>query len=546
MTGPARSVYAAWGSAPRGPLPARAAKFLTATLGAQRPQRPMSLAHAQQLVPRSLLPSGAAVQLALAVGADYVQLAAGARATHAGGLSYLDLIRRRAGLVNTAPDAVVLPGNHDEVGRVLATCSRHRVAVVPFGGGTSVVGGVEPIRGAFASVIALDVSRMDRLLSIDRESLTATFEPGITGAEAERILAERGLTLGHFPQSFERATLGGYVATRSAGQASAGYGRIDDLVVALRVAGPTGELRAGRAPGSAAGPDLLHLFLGSEGTLGVITEVTLRVHPEPQQRKYDAWLLPDLATGIGVLRQLAQAAGQPDVLRLSDEAETAASLAMTGPGGLGGRALETYLKRRGVAGGCLAILGWEGDPEDVRQRRQRSRERIRRAGGVSLGKRASASWVSGRYAGPHLRDQLLDSGYLVETLETATFWSQLEALHARVSEALQDALGVDGRSPYIMCHISHVYPTGASLYFTALAEQDVGNEIEQWTRAKTAANNAIVAARATITHHHAIGVDHRLHLAEEIGPLGVQALRALKRTFDPVGVLNPGKLLPDP
>ncbi len=545
MTSRARPTYAAWGPAIRGPLPTRAAKFLSDTLGPARPQRATPLAHAQQSVPKSSLPPAAAVQLALAVGSDYVQLAAGARAMHAGGLSYLDLVRRRAGDVGGAPDAVVLPATHDEVGRVLKTCSQHRVAVVPFGGGTSVVGGVEPLRGQFSSVIALDLGRMNGLLSIDRESLTATFEPGMTGAEAEKLLLERGLTLGHFPQSFERATLGGYVATRSAGQASAGYGRIDDLVVSMRVASPTGELRLGRSPGSAAGPDLLHLFMGSEGILGVITEVTLRVRPEPQLRLYDAWLLPDFATGVRTLRQLAQSAGTPDLLRLSDEAETRASLAMSGPTGVAGKAVGSYLKQRGVDAGCLVIAGWEGEPDDVRRRRHRSRERLRAAGGVPLGKRAAKGWVEGRYAGPHLRDQLLDSGYLVETLETATFWSRLESLHELVTEALTAALR-SGAQPHVMCHVSHVYPTGASLYFTVLAEQDLGHESDQWKRAKAAANAAIVAAGATITHHHAVGTDHRPHLVDEIGSLGVQALQAVKRTFDPIGVLNPGKLLPDP
>ena len=506
----------------------------------------MTLTHAQQLVQRSLLPPAAAAQLALAIGGDHVRVVADVRVMHAGGLAYLDLVRRHAGIVTTAPDAVALPRTHDEVGRVLATCSRHRVAVVPFGGGTSVVGGVEPLRGAFASVVTVDLTRMDRLVSVDRDSLTATFEPGITGAAAEKLLNQRGLTLGHFPQSFERATLGGYVATRSAGQASAGYGRIDDLVVGLRVASPIGGLRLGRAPGSAAGPDLLHLFLGSEGTLGIITEITLQVRPEPLRRLYDAWLVPNFATGLEVVRQLAQSAGTPDVLRLSDEAETKAALEMSSPGGIAGRALGGYLRRRGVAAGCLVILGWEGDHDDVRHRRQRGRERLRKARGVPLGKRAAESWRKGRYAGPYLRDQLLDAGYLVETLETATFWSRIAPLHARVSAALNTALRNPANPPYVMCHVSHVYPTGASLYFTVLAGVRLGQESKQWQQAKAAANKAIVAAGATITHHHAIGIDHRSHLVDEIGPLGVQALRAVKRTFDPVGVLNPGKLLPDP
>ena len=414
----------------------------------------------------------------------------------------------------------------------------------PFGGGTSVVGGVEPIRGAFSAVIALDLSGMDELVDVDEESLTATFQPGIRTPRAEQLLSEQGLTLGHLPQSYEQASLGGYAATRSAGQSSTGHGRIDELVVGLRCQTPSGELVLGRGPASAAGPDLRQLVMGSEGVFGVITEVTVRVRRLPAERRYEGFVLPDFAAGQRVLRRLAQEEALPDIARLSDEGETRVTLTMAGGGRAKAAAIGAYLRLRKVSGGCLLVLGWEGVPSSVAFRRKAARRALATERGVSLGRSAGEAWRRGRFSGPYLRDDLLDHGILVETLETAARWRDVPRLHSAVRDALSDALREDGRLPLVGCHLSHVYPTGASLYFTVLTGARAGAEVTQWDAAKRAATDAIMASNGTLTHHHAVGSVHAPWLAAEIGELGVDVLRAVKARLDPAGILNPGKLLP--
>jgi alkyldihydroxyacetonephosphate synthase len=488
-------------------------------------------------VPVSRLPAETLAALAEVVGVPNVQTDAGIRALHAGGKSYLDLLRRRAGDFADAPDAVVLPDTAEQVGALLSTCAAHDVAVVPFGGGTSVVGGVEPLRGSHRAVITLDLRRLDRLLEVDPVSGLATFEPGVRGPVAERLLAAHGLTLGHLPQSFEYATLGGFVATRSAGQASSGYGRIDELVVALTLQTPAGPWRLGRGAASAAGPDLRALAVGSEGTLGVLTELTVRVRPQPAHRHYEGRLVGSFPAGLDLLRTLAQGGQLPDVVRLSDPEETAVSLRMSA-GGLTGQAVRGYARARAGASPCLLILGWEGTAPGIRARRRAARAAL--AGTVPLGRAAGEQWRRGRFDGPYLRDDLMDLGVLVETLETSASWSALPRVHQAIRAALDTALP----GAVVMTHVSHLYPHGASLYVTVLAAADPAAPAAQWTAAKTAATDALVGAGATVTHHHATGVDHLPWMRAEIGALGVDVLRAVKGVLDPTGILNPGKLIP--
>jgi len=480
--------------------------------------------------------------LIAAVGEAYVHDDDDSRLRHGGGKSYLDLLRRRLG-DRTAPDAVVVPGDHEEVLAVLTACSRHRIAVVPFGGGTSVVGGLDPVAGVHRAVVSLDLRRLDAITEVDPESLTAWVGAGTRGPELERALGRFGLTLGHHPQSYEHATIGGYAATRSAGQASNGYGRFDEMVETLRVATPAGELEVGRAPASAAGPDLRAVLLGSEGVLGVVTAVKLRLHRAPATVHDEAWSFRRFDDGVTALRRLAQAGLSPDVTRLSDEEETAATLRLTG--GAATRLLRGALTVRGHRHGCLLITGWEGSAATIADRRRAASSVLRASGAVRAGTGVSAAWRKGRYAGPYLRDDLMDAGILVETLETATSWTDLVGLLERLRTALREALEIDGVEPLVLAHVSHVYPTGASLYLTVLARRDDDAGAEQWLRAKRAASDVLVASGATITHHHGVGADHRRWYAEEVGPLGVAVLRAVKAVLDPAGVLNPGKLLPD-
>ena len=522
--------------------------------------------HAEALVARELdLPSGAPRRPPVALGDvrvgasalsgdDRAALAAiadvaddhVARVLHAAGKSYPDLFRMRSGGAEHAPDAVVAPASADAVAAVLGVCAERGIAVVPFGGGTSVVGGVEPLRGPFGSVIALDLGRLDAVTTIDERSLTVEVQPGLRLPELEARLAPRGLTLGHFPQSFEYASVGGCVATRSAGQASTGYGRIDELVLGATLVAPAGEVALAARPASAAGPDLRELVVGSEGALGVITSASLRVAHAPQERRYEGFAFTSFAEGAEALRLAEQAHASPDVARLSDEEETRLQLAMAGTSGIKGALASGYLRARGVAGGCIAIVGWEGTADDVSRRRGRSLELLKGAGAVALGASPGRAWAKGRYHGPYLRDELLSRGIFVETLETAAQWTRLHEVHKAVRTALHSALGRRGTPPLVMCHVSHVYPSGASLYFTFLARQEHDEALEQWRAAKHAATDAIVASGGTITHHHAVGRDHAAWLPAEASEMGVEALRAVKERLDPAGIMNPGKLLAEP
>jgi alkyldihydroxyacetonephosphate synthase len=395
-----------------------------------------------------------------------------------------------------------------------------------------VVGGLDPIRGDFKAVVSLDLRRLNQLHSLDEMSGEADLGAGLTGPDAERLLGERGYSLGHFPQSFQFATIGGYAATRSSGQDSAGYGRFNDMVRGLRTVTPAGVLDLGRAPESAAGPDLRQLMIGSEGVFGVITRVRVRVHPVPEATRYEAWSFPDFTTGADALRAVVQTGTGPTVVRLSDEAETGVNLATT----------ESIGEQK-ITGGCLGITVFEGTEAHAESRHAETRALLQSRGGTSLGEAPARAWEHGRFGAPYLRDSLLSAGALCETLETATNWSNVPALKAAVTEALTTSLAESGTPALVLCHISHVYPTGASLYFTVVAGQR-GNPIEQWRTAKTAASDAMMRTGATITHHHAVGADHRPWMRDEVGDLGVAVLRAVKATLDPAGILNPGKLIP--
>jgi alkyldihydroxyacetonephosphate synthase len=525
------------------PLPAAAEALLSEELGADPSVRKHPVPFEQVSVPDPELAAAAREQLVSAVGAEHVRDDRETRVAHAVGRSYPDLVRIRAGDASSAPDAVVQPGSGEEIAAVLGACADHSIAVVPFGGGTSVVGGVEPVRDGFAAAISVDLTRLSSTVQVDRTSLTARLDAGLLGPEAERRLREQGVTLGHFPQSFEYSTVGGWVATRSAGQASTGYGRIDELVEALRCVTPAGELETKPAPASAAGPSLRELLVGSEGVLGVISQVTACVRPAPGARRYEGWSFASFEEGCDAFRVMEQADAAADVNRLSDEDETRLAMVIAASGSTAEKLRRRYLRMRGHEGGCLAILGFEGEEEEVEDRRRRTAGLLRAGGGVALGHRPGDAWHRSRYAAPYLRDELLNRGVLVDTLETATNWANLLTLHDSVREALRSSLSGRGAPPLVMCHVSHLYAAGASLYFTFLARQEE-DALAQWRAAKTAASEAIVSNGGTITHHHAIGRDHRQWITAETGELGIEVLRAAKERLDPAGIMNPGKLLP--
>ncbi len=520
-------VFWGWGEPGAGPsLPDHALPFLREALGIDGAvvSRPVALDAVRLREPA--LEGAVRARLEAIVGAGFVRSDPEARVLRCRGKSYLDLLAQRAGDCEDAPDAVVAPGGHDEVAAVLAVCADAGVAVVPFGGGTSVVGGLEPLRGRFPALVSLDLGRMDGVLDVDARSLTATLGPGLRLPEADRALAAHGLTLGHVPQSYEWATVGGCVATRSSGQASTGFGGIAANLVGVRLAAPAGELAVRTLPASAAGPDLRQLVVGSEGTLGVITAATLRVQALPPAWRYEGWVIAGFEAGCEALRALVQAGVAPDIARLSDEDDTRTALAFAGSG----RVARAAVRARAGGEVCLMVFGWG----DARGRDEAAR-RLRAAGARGLGQGPGRAWAASRFAGPHLRDDLLDRGVMVETLETAAPWSRLAGIHAAVRAALPGML--------VGCHVSHLYPTGASLYFTVFARADEADPAGQWQAAKAAGTDALLAAGGTLTHHHAVGRDHVPWMSAEVGALGLDVLRAVKERCDPAGVMNPGKLV---
>ncbi|HTW43767.1 MAG TPA: FAD-binding oxidoreductase [Solirubrobacteraceae bacterium] len=543
VAGAPRMRWWGWGDPEHPPsLPAHALTFLRETVGlAAHPRPPVALAHVR--VQPSTLSRPTLAALRKVVGAAGVREDHAERVLHAAGKGYPDLVRLRAGQPEGAPDAVVYPRSHEQVRALLAVCARESLAVVPFGGGTSVVGGLAPLRGTHAGVLALDMGAMAQVLELDGQSATVSVQAGMRAPALEAHLAARGLTLGHFPQSFEYVSLGGCAATRSAGQASTGYGAIEKLVLGLRLAAPAGDIELPALPASAAGPSLRQLLVGSEGTLGVISELSLRVRPAPRERVYEGFFFTDFAAGWQALRVLAREHALPDVARVSDAAETRMSLALAGTGGVKGRVGRAYVGLRGYGEGCLAILGFEGSAEELYTRRQRALALLRGCGALAVGRSPGEAWRRGRFQAPYLRDELLTLGVMVETLETAVQWSGLERLHRTVAQAIAGALNACGTPGLVMCHVSHVYETGASLYFTLLARQRAGDELGQWLAVKRAAGEAIVAGGGTITHHHGVGRDHARWMPSEVGAQGVAALRALQAELDPAGIMNPGKLL---
>ena len=491
------------------------------------------------------LPAAEALPRALveSVGEANVFASSEDRLRHATGRGYVDLARLRNGALENAPDAVVMPPDADSLRRLIDVCASEGIAIVPFGGGTSVVGGVEPLRGSHSRVISLDLRAMQGV-SVDRRSLTARLGAGLRGPEAEAALAREGLTLGHFPQSFEYATVGGFAATRSAGQASSGYGRFDSLVSSIRLLAPAGDMQTLETPHTAAGPALRELVVGSEGVLGVIPDVTVRVRPAPAVKRYEAWMAESFDAGAEIVRALAQGPGLPQIIRVSDEEETEGTLALSGPRGVSGRLFDGYLGARRRRGGALMIVGYEGDEESVARRRAVGVRALRHGGAAYLGQAAGRAWEHGRYQAPYLRDTLMGMGAMVETLETSHTWSRFGELHNAVGDAIRNSLAAQGTPGLVFCHLSHAYADGASLYFTFISRARRGAELEQWAAVKRAACEAIVAHGGTITHHHAVGRDHAPYMEAEVGRTGLDLLRAAKERLDPAGIMNPGKLLP--
>lgn len=476
-------------------------------------------------------------------GKDSVSIDPVKRLMHAMGKSYVDLLRIRQGWVNRTPDAVVFPVKESQIQALMAMAADRGWSLVPFGGGTSVVGGVEPF---FKNdpVITLDLLRMNRILHIDRTSHTARVQCGIRGPQLETQLNAAGFTLGHFPQSFEFSTLGGWIATRSAGQNSTKYGKIEQMVISIRIVTPNGILNLPEVPADAAGPSLLHCFIGSEGTLGVITQAAVRLHPLPRQRVFFSYLFTDFWAGVDAVRDLLQSGMRPAVVRLSDPDETAVAylLSKSPHPSVKDRLAKLYLKIRALdlQRSAVLILIFE-----------ESRRKLTLAGmpirsilksGAYLGSLPARRWAQNRFRHPYLRDDLIDRGIMVDSLETAAPWHKLPALYASVRKTLVEAMGTTAPGTLVLTHLSHAYSDGASLYFTFLARQQRGKELQQWQRVKAAATEAIIDQGGALSHHHGIGHVHKPWMQRYLTPEGMAVLSHLKDKLDPGNIMNPGKL----
>ncbi len=449
-----------------------------------------------------------------------------ARARCGVGRSYRDLVRAMRGDLEHVPDLVIVPRSEQDVVDVLEWASDQSAPVIPFGGGTSVVGGVEPV--GLDAAVALDLRGLSGLIEVDATSRAVRLLAGTLGPDAEAALKPHGLTLRFYPQSFERSTVGGWVATRAAGHFSAGPTHIDDLVESIRAVTPTGIWDSRRLPGSGAGPSPDRMLLGSEGSLGVITETWLRAQPRPAHRWSATLAAPDWSTGSDAVRRILQSGLAPATCRLIDAGEAS----ITGTLTTGEAALVVGLES------LRSDLGPVAD--EVLAMAQDAGLRV-----VESGQRADAggSWRSSFVRAPYLREQLILLGVLVETFETAVTWDRLDGLVAQVTVAVTDALVRVCGGGRVTCRLTHVYPDGAAPYFTVLAPARRGSEVAQWDEIKVAASEAILAAGGTITHHHAVGRDHGGHYRRQRpAPFG-RALGATKRELDPAGVLNPGVLV---
>jgi alkyldihydroxyacetonephosphate synthase len=481
-------------------------------------------------------------------GDDKVRLDDKERFLHSLGKGYLDLIHAWKGTPRSAPDVVVYPSNESQIEQLFQESAKRNFVVVPYGGATTVVGGVESRTEDAKPVVCLDFKLMNKILRVDEKSLLAEVQPGCLGPKMEQALNSAGFTLGHFPQSFEYSSIGGWVATRGAGYESTRYGKIEEMVESIRLVTPQGTIETPLVPASATGPDLRQILIGSEGTIGAITSVTLKLRKLPHSRRYVGVLFKTFAAGIEACRSMMQNEIVPNVVRLSDPNETKASMALASHdgGSLVERIGTLYLRKSGYFGSesTVMILGFEGSPGWVSFERNRALATCKSAGGFSVGSGPGRTWFKERFDLPYLRDTLMGMGVLVDTLETATIWSRLPSLHSEIMTAFGEAFQELHVPGYAMAHVSHEYPTGASLYFTFMAKQLVGREEEEWHLIKDMVTDVIVNAGASLSHHHGIGIEHAKWMEQYYGHLGIRVLRAIKHELDPTGIMNPGKLLP--
>jgi alkyldihydroxyacetonephosphate synthase len=500
-------------------------------------------------IPAPKVSDGLLTEFKGAVGSENVITDDHERVVHTYGKSLPDLVRIRAGDLPRVPDVVVYPGDESEVGSIVDLCVASDTVLIPFGGGTNISGSLQPPESETRTVISVDVGRLNRLIDIDEDSNLARIQAGAQGPDLEEQLNARGWTMGHYPDSFTHSTIGGWVATRSCGMQSDKYGDISDITRGLRMASVDGPVIIRALPSTSTGPSVREMILGSEGRLGVITEVTAQVHRLPAQREILAYLIPGFDTGLEAMHEISTLDFRPSVTRLSDARETAFTMATAKKSnplsGLGQKALMMMLRRRGwnLDDSCLAFIGYEGTKAHVLRQQDEVKQIVKKHGGVGIGKGPGVLYDQKKFDTPYIRDFLLDWGGAADVSETAAPWSKLEDVYNNTIEAANAAYRESGIDRgWVMCHLSHSYHSGACLYFTFAFIYGDRDPLPLYQRVKHAIQQSFIDNGATLSHHHAVGTEHAPWLSQDISPGGVKIMKGMFETADPGANLNPAKI----
>jgi alkyldihydroxyacetonephosphate synthase len=517
----------------RYPLAPNSVSFLEEKIGKGTPPKDVKLEDVLKAMPRSRLADN-----------PLISKEPEERLRHARGQSLPDWIAIRSGVIGVYPDGVSFPRSETDIADLIQLAVHTGTHLIPYGGGTSVVGHINP-SGEDVPVLTVDMRHMNRMTGFNQQSLLATFGAGICGPDLEAQLRAHNFTLGHFPQSFEYSTLGGWVATRSKGQQALGYGRIEDLYAGGKLIAPAGKLILPPQPASAAGPDLRQLVLGSEGRMGFITEVSVCVSPLPEKEEFNGLFFPDFAAGQAAVREMVQAGLPLSMLRLSTSEETETTLVLAGHERAIGL-VEQYLSIRGISQDkSMLLAGISGRERLVKATRKEMQAIAKEHGGIHIGKQFGKQWRKSRFRSPYLRNTLWEKGYGVDTLETVVPWNLVNETLSSIDTAINWAMGTFGERVHLFAHISHLYSSGASIYVTYIFRlaEDAQENLLRWERMKTAASEAIVSKGVTISHQHGVGLDHKPYLAAEKGTLGIDLITDVIRRMDPRGIMNPGKLI---
>jgi len=515
-------------------LPEKGREILKGLIGERSPGEDISIHKILERVPASNIPSH-----------NLISVNQETRLKHAHGQSMPDWIDLRCGTLNKFPDGVAFPSTVEELDDIMEFAGKNGIVIVPYGGGTSVTGHLKiPDNGR--PVLSLSLRRLNRLTEIDPESLLATFEAGVLGPELEARLMAKGFTLGHFPQSFEYSSLGGWIMTRSSGQQSFHYGKIENLFAGGELHTPKGIMTLPPFPASAAGPDLRHLVLGAEGRLGVLAKAIVRISLLPERDDVYGYFFPSWESGVEAVRELAVSRLPLSMIRLSNPSETFTSLALAGNESKT-KLLVGYLNLRGAREreACMCLIGFIGSNRLVSAVKTEAKAILNRFHAVCVGKVMGEAWKKNRFRMPYLRNSLWESGYAVDTFETALTWEKVLPAVKSIEERIRDALSGYNESVHVFTHLSHLYPTGSSIYTTYVFRmpETAGEILRRWQILKKAASLAVIDAGGTISHHHGIGFDHKEYMGVEKGPVGMSILRNTFDHVDPDRRMNPGKLI---